>query len=364
MYLPCLALLAISILAECTIDFSKPVDPFDYQQALQQGFDTNLFKLQRPPAYKYSGTQNIQDIYDRGFRNFRIRCEPATYKNNFEQFLIKLKEVVNDCINIGVAPVVTWIGHEAEAYATEEDLQGYLDFWRTIAETFKDTSYLLSFNLFTELGTDICFDRNPNKAECGSRKACCTESLRLRKDKYHRWTSEVIKTIRGTGGNSEKRILILGSPEKTHAGLRYLIGAPYLATERYVMAEWHVYAAGPKKDYRNIHYWTGSGTEEQKSTLRNSLKVAKAFTKRTGIPTFHGEWQPIDNQFGEVTEFEAIAFARFFVTELKAAQIPWSLNAIEKYYNTQKSYWKEGAQIWAGASLHMDRILDAILEEL
>ena len=44
----------------------------------------------------------------------------------------------------------------------------------------------------------------------------------------------------------------------------------------------------------------------------------------------------------EQTEVEN--FARFFVNELKIKKIPWSLNVLDDYYDTEKSEWISGVQ--------------------
>ncbi|CAG2257953.1 unnamed protein product [Mytilus edulis] len=64
--------------------------------------------------------------------------------------------VVNDCLATNIAPIVSWIHHEAEAFATTSHRTEYLKWWTSVAEKLKDKDYRLSFNLFTELGVDSC----------------------------------------------------------------------------------------------------------------------------------------------------------------------------------------------------------------
>ena len=138
-------------------------------------------------------TENIQDVYDKGFRNLRI-CSRAdlfntTDETRFQGFLTTLTEVVDECLRVGVAPVISWIHHEAEANTTEEHRQNYLDWWKRVAFELKDRSYNLSFNLFNELRVD----------KCGN---MCADSLRVNKEKYNNWTQEVVWTIRATDGKN------------------------------------------------------------------------------------------------------------------------------------------------------------------
>ena len=355
MYLLCFALLATWILAaECSseesIDFSQPVTPAEYQQYIGQGFSTNFFKSKNPAA-RYR-TKNIQDIYERGFRNLRLRCQSDRYEGSkFTTFLEKLEEVVDECIDKKIAPIISWIHYKDEANATEEALQNYLHWWGRVAETLKDRNYYLSYNLFTELGVNGCKDV----------LSTCDDSLRRNKEKYYRWTSSVIDTIRNTGGKNVNRTLILTSPEKTSVGLDYIhSNASYLDT--HMMVEWHEYAAGPSYEADRPRYWSGNGSDAQASRLREGVERANNFTNKTNIPTYFGAWMPRDNENGGLDEDEVVNFARFFVDLLKTAQIPWSMNVLDDYYDTRNSQWITTTQTLKTARLNMSRVLDNIVE--
>ena len=146
--------------AASDIDFSRSVIAAKYQGYLGQGFNANYFKRKGGPLPKYN-TQNIQILKDLGFRNLRIRCAASLYNDYHSElfrneFLANLTKVVDDCIDNGIAPIVTFRHREIENRVNEEDLQNYLEWWRIVAEELKDKSYLLSFNLFTELGVELC----------------------------------------------------------------------------------------------------------------------------------------------------------------------------------------------------------------
>ncbi len=150
MNLLCLALVATSFLTECaSLDFSQPVSAADYQSIIKQGFATNYFKTCLPTADKYQ-TKNIQDIYDKGFRNVRLRCRPKLYEDQYDTaefnfFLTKLAEVVDECIEHGVAPIISWEHHYAEARANETDRHNYIDWWTRVAEKLQDRNYHAPF---------------------------------------------------------------------------------------------------------------------------------------------------------------------------------------------------------------------------
>ncbi len=364
MHILLLALLATSILTGCAaLDFSLPVSAEDYQSIIKEGFATNYFKTRLPTVDNKYRTKNIQDIFDKGFRNVRLRCRPELYNDEYdtfeftEYFLGNLTKVVDECIRVGVAPIISWEHHQAEARANENDRQNYIAWWTKVAVTLKDRNYHLSYNLFTELGIDTCK---------GNDKLDCKESLRRNKEKYHDWTAAVIKAIRDTLGNNAQRILILGSPEKTSLGLQYIDPkAAYI--DDYMMVEWHEYAAGPTAQPDKPRYWSGVGTDAQKRLLREGVERANNFTADTGLPTYFGAWMPRDNKDGSVPEPDVINFARFIVDLLKSAKIPWSLNVIDNYYKTKQSRWETRIQTLPygmpdGERLNMSRVLDNILD--
>lgn len=161
---------------------STPIKPSDYQKIIGQGFATNWFKI-ADPLLKYHG-KNIQDIHSKKFRNVRLRSRADLYSapyntTDFSRFLTSLSTVVDKCLEVGIAPIVSWIHHEAEANATEEDRTNYVSWWTAVAKKLKKKDYRLSFNLFTELGIDGR-ESNTSNSE---------ESLRMRPNKYNNWTS-------------------------------------------------------------------------------------------------------------------------------------------------------------------------------
>ena len=203
---------------------------------------------------------------------------------------------------------------------------------------------------------------------------CCTESLRINTEKYHRWTSEVISIIRGTGGNNAQRILILASPKKTTWGLdRRFTNTSYM--DSYMMMDWHNWAAGPNKlDPRNPRYWSGKGTDEQKMRIEMAMNDANYYTRRTGIPTYQGEWTPRDNRQGLLNQMEVMSFAKYFVELCKTKSIPWSLNSFDQYYDTETStrrienqthsYLRGGRRVDFMFPLNMSLVLDTILDAM
>ena len=70
---------------------------------------------------------------------------------------------------------------------------------------------------------------------------------------------------------------------------------------------------------------------------------------------------PNDNEHGTLTQDEVINFGRFFArTELKESEIPWSLNVLDRYYDTSTSEWITWDKDIAGRILNMCQVLDNI----
>lgn len=334
------------------VNFSEPLLPAAYRNKLGSGFATNWFKSD-PPLSKYNA-KNIEDVYSAGFRNLRLRCRADLYTvpytdAKFASFLNDLETVVDKCISEKVFPVISWIHHEAEAFATDDDLDNYLSWWRKVARKLKDKDFRLGFNLFTELGIDECQKTNN-----------CDGSLKKNSTKYNIWTSKVVNAIRNTGGNNEKRILILGSPQKTAKGLALIDEAIY-NDDSYLMAEFHIYASGPNKKTTSPKYWVGNGTTEQRQTLLDEIALAKASVP---LKLYFGAWMPQDNNYGELVQSEVENFARYFVSVMKTEKIPSALNVLDVYYDTKESSWLTDIKNITGQPLNMSKVLDVIKETM
>ncbi|XP_022783621.1 uncharacterized protein LOC111324341 isoform X2 [Stylophora pistillata] len=272
-----LVLLSYSVLFMMSAAGGKdgPISPKKYQSQIRAGFSTNWFKTEKP-MNKYS-EQNIKDVHDRGFSNLRIRCRADLYSYDysavkFKRFLGFLTTVVDHSLKHNVIPIISWIHHRAEAYATKKDHDAYVAWWTAVAQQLKDRDYRLSFNLFTELGIDTCKEEGKS----------CDESLRVRTDKYNQWTKDVTKAIRG-----------------------------------------------PNKVKDSQKFWSGDGKSGGQANVEEAISYATTFSKKTGLLTYLGAWMPQDNTKGNITETEAIKFSRFFVEELRKKNIPWSLNVLD-----------------------------------
>lgn len=326
-----------------------PLSPAQYRQVIRHGFSTNYFKTLNFAKYN---RQNIEDIYNRNFRNLRLRCRADLDDLDMTVFLNNLETVVDDCLEVGIVPIISWIHHEAEAYATDQQRLDYLQWWTDVATRLKDKDYRLSFNLFTELGLDSCGQN-------------CGNSLREDTAKYNNWTSSVVKKIRESGGKNDKRIIILASPKKTGDGLQYIDSNIY-KNDGFMMAEWHLYASGPNKQYLNngkpsAKHWKGNGNQIGKSNVDAAIFEATNFTAHYNLTTYLGAWMPFDNIYGDLLQWEVIRFATYFVEQMRLKVIPWSVNVLDDYYDTKTSTWITGQQNLTGQMINLQRVLDEII---
>lgn len=129
-----------------------------------------------------------------------------------------------------------------------------------------------------------------------------------------------------------------------------------------MMAEWHIYASGPNKKQEGLKFWKNNGAGKGRENVKKAIQPAIDFTKRRGVPTYLGAWMPQDNKGGDLKRQEVINFARYFVRQLCNEGIPWSLNVLDRYYDTGEAKWLTERQEIKGRSLNMSEVLENIRE--
>jgi len=341
----------LMLLMTCAIErmsaSSTPLNASSYQKIIGAGFATNYFKTLDFSKYN---KQNLKDIKAKGFKNLRLRCR-ADIDFDKTTFLTNLETVVDDCLSEDIIPIISWVHHAAEAYGNETYREGYVSWWKDVATKLKDKDYRLSFNLFTELGVDYCTEHELDPCP----------AIALDSDKYNKWTADVKKAIRNTGGKNDKRILILGSPKKTGRWL-HKINKTHYENDNYVMVEWHIFASGPNKKKDSAKEWIGDGREVGRDNVDAGLKDGKEWSEAEKVPSYFAAWMPQDNKAGSLNTTEAIYFLRYFISQLDP--MPWSLNVLDVYYDTKTSTWIKGEQEIKGTKLDMERILKKIVENM
>ena len=328
-------------------NYDKPISAADYAAGAKQGFSTNYFKTEEP-LRKYDN-KTIEDVYAFGFRNLRIRCSASMHSpedvDKFNAFLDDLETVVNNCLTVGVWPIISWIHHDAEIHPNETYRQQYIEWWVGVAQHLQNKDYRLGFNLFTELGYTGCEEKK------------CVDSIRKNPETYTNWTVSVVTAIRYLNGNNKNRTLILTSPSKAADGL-HKIETDIYKNDNNMLAEYHFYAAGPTKTTTSKRYWE-NGTREDKKRVRQAIKAGAQWAKEN-IPVYFGAWMTNDNWYGGLDQNECQKFACYFAKQLKANKIPWSMNVLDLYYNTRKSQWIEELQIIPRDSTRQLNMMDIL----
>ncbi len=284
----------------------NPISPWEYQSKLGKGMDVDWSKTQK--GKENYNLKVVQDFEDAGIDHVRIRIKDKADNDLF----MALDEQIDDCINTGIIPIIAYQADEFKNNPNEENLQKVVDWWRIVAERYKDKSYLLSFDLLIE-ATDA-LNKQPEKLN----------------ELYERIVTEVRKT-------NPQRIIIISPRLRSDAQYLSELKIP-LQDNGYLMAEWHFYAAGPSKD-NDRKLWT-TGTENEKKLITDKINYALEWQTKTDIPTWVGAWMPGNYNDGDDYSIEEqIVFAEFVTSSLVNAQIPFAVNSDTKFYDGETNNW-------------------------
>lgn len=97
-----LALIPMGIFGE---PGDTPYTPEEYKKIMGQGFSTNWFKVRNKQFKRIYNKKSIQDVYDKKFRNLRIRCNSKFFDGSYDTeefmlFLDRLEDVVDVCLEV------------------------------------------------------------------------------------------------------------------------------------------------------------------------------------------------------------------------------------------------------------------------
>lgn len=291
----------------------SPILPSNMKALMGRGFDVSWAEFGKNIA-GYS-VKEVKAHNAMGFKNARIRTALAADATLFGY----LDKCVTDCLNNGLIPIIAHNASAYEADPTDANLVADSLWWATVADHFKNTSHKLVFNINIEW-SDVA-GKDPTVV-----------------NNYYK---RIVPGIRAT---NPTRILIfspikLSSPE-------YLSQLVIPASAgSYVMAEWHLYAAGPSSDPTSPRYWT-TGTAAQKKVITDEINIGAAWEKSSGIATWVGAWMAGDynkgNTFSAARQAE---FASFMVSEFARVGVPWSINASDNYYDYTNNVWIDSMKV-------------------
>jgi len=236
-----------------------------------------------------------------------------------------LKKSVSRNIKIenNMTPILAFGTEKFEENPNEETMQEVIDRWKKVANIFKDTNYRLSFDMIIEIWKKL--NKKPEIA--------------------NEFYEKVVSEIRKTWWNNEKRIILISPVKRSYPENLKLLKIPSKANW-YLMAEWHMFAAGPNRCGPYMK-WT-SWTLEEKEFIKNKIKIALDWSEKNKIPTWVGAWMPWNyNKTFEkwcnnsYSTKEQIAFSSFMAQQLKENKIPFAINADRKFYDREKHIWLE-----------------------
>jgi hypothetical protein len=100
------------------------------------------------------------------------------------------------------------------------------------------------------------------------------------------------------------------------------------------MAEWHFYAAGPSTDPTNDKYWNDGKTLQERQNILDPIQTAYNYGQQKNVSLWVGAWMAGNyNKGGGFDLVKQSSFGSFMARSLKAKNMPWSINADNKFYN-------------------------------
>ena len=285
--------------------FSFALTPKEYQSKLGIGIDVNwiLFKKER----KYYSYKEVVDFKKFGFDTVRIRFNDWDVKHPEI-----MKKAVDDVIKAGMIPVLAY-GAKKFKQNPQKYIKHSLRVWREVSERFKNYPDILSFDLIIEPGKKL--NKNINV--------------------LNEFYEKALKTIRKT---NPERIVFLAPPHCSNP--YYLNRIKFPKDDKFIMAEWHFYAAGPSKTNPKKIWTTGSRYE--KNLILQKIKYAYNWQRKNHIYTWVGAWMPGDYNHGNHYSIqEQVKFAHFMSCALRKYKIPFAINADSQFYDYVHKKWIE-----------------------
>ncbi len=284
----------------------QPISPVEYQKLLGKGLDVDWCKTK--DGMKFYNEKAVVDFKKAGVKHVRIRIKDSANEEMFKY----LDKQIDDCIKNGVIPIIAYQADEFKTKPNQENIDKVVAWWGTVAERYKDESYLLAFNLIIEPSDNL-----NGKPE-------------VLNDIYE----QIVTKVRET---NPSRIIMIAPMYRSDPTYLQALKIP-TKHNNYLMAEWHFYAAGPDKTNLNKK-WT-TGTAYEKKLITDKINVALKWQKETGVPTWVGAWMPSNyNDGNSYTMKEQIAFSKFMTTSLDNAKIPFAVNSDTKFYDREKNKW-------------------------
>ena len=286
---------------------------YEYQKKLRTGINVNwaLFKKE----IRFYSEKVPKDFKQKGFDTVRLRFDFYECRKNKKTgiYIIKpffysktaylkyIRKIINDSLKNHLNVVLAYGACKFKLNPSKENERELINNWKLVAETFKTLPYNVSYNLIIEPGKKL------------------NKKINLLNDFY----KKAYSTIRNI---DKHRILIWGPTKRSNP--RFLSKTWYPENDSYIIAEWHMYAAGPKPDYRR--------------TIPLKTKIAYEWSIKHHIPIWVGAWMPGNYNHGDTYSInEQIKFSKYMIEYLKKYHIPFAINADQQFYNIRTKKWKK-----------------------
>lgn len=283
-----------------------PIPPAQYQKLLGKGMDVDWSKTG-------AGKRNYSEVAVKNFKKAGIQHVRIRVKDPVSESMFRiLDKQISDCIKHHMAPVLAYQADEFKNTISDHSMAEAVEWWRAVAEHYKDYSYLLSFDMLIE----------------------CSDALNKQPLKLNEYYEKTVCAIRST---NPQRIIMMSPRVRSDAAYLDDLAIPTQANG-FLMAEWHFYASGPSKtNPRKL--WT-TGTKEEKKLIKNKINLALTWQEKTGIPTWVGAWMAGNyNDTDDYSIAEQVEFANYMVSQLEMAQIPFAVNSDTKFYDRETDQW-------------------------
>ncbi len=289
----------------------KAITPKDYQKMLKTGIDVNwaLYKKE----IKYFSNKEVFDLKKVGFSHIRVRFG-SDFKRlgmSEDEYLLHLQKVVNLILKNGLIPILAYDAKEFKKDPSFTNLDKVVKYWIEIAKIFKNYPHKLAFDIIIEPGKKL------NK-------------------KYKILNILYKKVINNIRKINPKRIIFI-APIRCSSPL-YLKKLNINNKDKYLMIEWHFYAAGPSITNPK-KLWT-NGNLKQKELVIKKIKIALKWLKQHKMCGWVGAWMPSDYNHGNHYNIsKQIRFANFMSCSLYKYHIPFAINADQKFYDFKTNKW-------------------------
>ncbi len=290
---------------------TAPINAQQYQNSIHIGINVNWAMNQKEIA-AYNA-QKPKDFKAMGFDYIRLRfTDPWRLHMDQNRYIAHLHRVVQDSLRNGLKIILSYDAEEVKRNPNSKNFSRFVGFWRRIAAEFRSYPADLAFDLMVEPAKKIV--KMPNT--------------------LNRLYATTIHAIRAT---NPTRIISLAPPKPAlPESLRYL-RIPK-EEKKFIMAQIHLYDAGPSKTDPN-KLWT-TGTQKERRIFVQRLEKALAWQKHHRIPIWIGAIMPGDYNHGNhYTIKEQADFATYFSCLLRRYKIPFTVKAGHLFYDYAHKKW-------------------------